>query len=165
LRLELARALPQVEADPGQIQQIIMNLVTNAAEACNQDGLVAVSTKLLEVEEESGWSVSGGERLTPGAYVSLEVRDNGCGMDEQTKAKVFDPFFTTKFIGRGLGLSAVSGIVRRHKGAIQVQSAPGCGSVFKVFFAAMPQPSPPGGLTPDNGLREPPASAGRSPVG
>jgi PAS domain S-box-containing protein len=141
LRLDLARGLPAILVDPIQVQQIIMNFVINGAEACNseKDGVVTVTTALLEVDKDSGWSASGGERLSSGTCVCPEVRDNGCGMDEQTKAKIFDPFFTTKFIGRGLGLSAVLGIVHSHKGAIQLQSAPGNGSTFKVLFPAIGQ--------------------------
>jgi PAS domain S-box-containing protein len=141
LRLNLARGLPPIEADPSQVQQIIMNLVINGAEACDpeMDGVVAVTTSLREVDQECGRTASGAEPLQPGTFVCLEVRDNGCGMDVQTKAKIFDPFFTTKFTGRGLGLSAVLGIIRGYKGSIDVQSAPGSGSIFKVLLAAMPE--------------------------
>ena len=143
LKLELAPDLPAVEADSSQVQQVIMNLVINAAEAIgNRPGTVTVRTSLRRVEERSG---SG---LQPGVYVCLEVADDGCGMDGETQARIFDPFFTTKFTGRGLGLAAVSGIVRSHRGAIQVKSAPGQGSTFEVLFAAMSQPAPAGRQSP-----------------
>jgi CheY-like chemotaxis protein len=136
LKLELAPDLPAVEADSSQVQQVIMNLVINAAEAIgDRPGAVTVRTSLRRLDE-------GHEDLQPGDYVCLEVRDDGCGMDESTRTRIFDPFFTTKFTGRGLGLAAVSGIVRSHHGAIRVNSAPGQGSVFEVLFAAMAEPVP-----------------------
>jgi two-component system, cell cycle sensor histidine kinase and response regulator CckA len=135
LHFHLEPNLHLVEADRDQIQQVFMNLVLNAAEAIGSDaGSIRVNTGLRTVDEVYILSNPGAADLHPGNYVSLEVRDTGCGMDEATKAKIFDPFFTTKFTGRGLGLAAVSGIVRGHKGAITVSSAPGKGSCFTVLF-------------------------------
>ncbi len=137
LHFELEPHLPLVEADRGQIQQVFMNLVLNAAEAIgNNAGLISVKTGFQVVDEAYIRRNPEAAELHPGKYVCLEVRDTGCGMDEATKAKNFDPFFSTKFTGRGLGLAAVSGIVRGHKGAIIVKSAPGKGSCFTVLFPA-----------------------------
>ncbi len=131
LRFELADDLPKIEGDPGQIQQVVMNLVLNAAEAIGSGGgLIRLRTGLRELKERN---TSG---APPGRYVFLEVHDTGCGMDEETKAKIFDPFFSTKFVGRGLGLAAVSGIVRGHKGTITVTSVPGTGSCFSILLPA-----------------------------
>jgi PAS domain S-box-containing protein len=131
LRLELDRGLPPIEADRGQIQQVIMNLILNAAEAIGSDaGVVTVTAGLREVVDRDA------AELPTGTYVCLGVCDTGCGMDEATKARIFDPFYSTKFIGRGLGLAAVGGIVRGHKGAITVTSSPGKGSCFTVLFPA-----------------------------
>ena len=135
LRFELEPDLPLVEADRGQVQQVFMNLVLNAAEAIGSNaGLISVKTGSQVVDEDYIRRNPGPAELRPGNYVCLEVRDTGCGMDEATKARIFDPFFTTKFTGRGLGLAAVAGIVRGHKGAITVSSAPGKGSCFMVLF-------------------------------
>ncbi len=137
LQTRLSATLPVIEADSAQIQQIFMNLVINAAEACGEkSGGVSISTAIQEVDDHHMRSTFGLEALQPGSYVSLEVTDTGEGMDEETRARIFDPFFTTKFTGRGLGLSAVLGIIRAHKGAIHVYSEPGHGSTFKVLFPA-----------------------------
>jgi two-component system cell cycle sensor histidine kinase/response regulator CckA len=137
LRLELAAGLPTIEADMAQVQQIIMNLVINGAEAIgDQRGTVLVTTGTQTVDEVYAQSLFATDGIKTGRYVFIEVHDTGCGMDESTKAKIFDPFFTTKFTGRGLGLAAVLGIVRGHGGAIKVYSSPGRGSTFKVFFRA-----------------------------
>ncbi|HSZ81361.1 MAG TPA: response regulator [Polyangia bacterium] len=137
LRLELASDLPSIEADLAQVQQIIMNLVINGAEAIgDQRGTVLVTTGVQTVDDVYAQSLFATDGITTGRYVFIEVHDTGCGMDEATKAKIFDPFFTTKFTGRGLGLAAVLGIVRGHGGAIKVYSSPGRGSTFKVFFRA-----------------------------
>jgi CheY-like chemotaxis protein len=149
LRLDLMPDLPPIEADAGQIQQIVMNLVINGAEAIGEDrpGTVFLSTRTQDVDENYIRTAFPGENLPPGKYVSLEVHDTGCGMDRATMARIFDPFFTTKFTGRGLGLAAVMGIVRGHKGALRVYSTPGQGSTCKVLFpaaaAAVPRPSVP----------------------
>ena len=136
LRMELEDSLPAIEADPGQIQQVIMNLVINAAEASgDQPGSVLVTTSEM-IADEAYLRHNLGVPLPPGRYVILEVHDTGCGMDEALRNRIFDPFFTTKFTGRGLGLSAVMGIVRSHKGAIRVYSEPGKGSTFKVLLPA-----------------------------
>jgi PAS domain S-box-containing protein len=142
LRLQLADRLPGIDADPGQLQQIVMNLVINGAEAIGpQGGVVLVQTALQDVDEQYiGTMSSAGELLKPGTYVLLEVHDSGIGMDEETLSKIFDPFFSTKFTGRGLGLSAVLGIVRAHKGALKVYSKPGQGTTFKVLFPASANP-------------------------
>jgi CheY-like chemotaxis protein len=121
-----------------QLQQLIMNLVINAAEAIgDKPGLVTVTAGEQEiVESESRGNTVGADLVTPGRYVFFEVEDDGAGMDEATIARIFDPFFTTKFTGRGLGLSAALGIVRGHKGFMQVASSLGRGSVFKVLLPA-----------------------------
>jgi PAS domain S-box-containing protein len=140
LRLQLSNGLPGIDADPGQLQQIVMNLVINGAEAIGPEGgSVLVRTGIQDVDSHYISTMSSaGELLKPGRYVVLEVHDTGSGMDEATLAKIFDPFFTTKFAGRGLGLSAVSGIVRAHHGAMKVYSKPGQGTTFKVLFRASP---------------------------
>ena len=116
LRLDLEEDLPAIEADRGQIQQVFMNLALNAAEAIgSQEGLITVKTGTQEVHAAYVRLHPGTEALPPGKYVFFDVRDTGCGMDPATKAKIFDPFFSTKFTGRGLGLAAVSGILRGHR--------------------------------------------------
>ena len=121
--------------DPAQVQQVVMNLVLNASDAFDgRGGRVRVRTcaHVVQPDEVQRWT--GGERFAAGPCVMLEVHDDGCGMDAETLSQIFDPFFTTKFTGRGLGLSAVMGVVRSHSGAIQVESAPGQGARFRVLF-------------------------------
>jgi CheY-like chemotaxis protein len=128
-----------------------MNLAINAAEAIGSHaGEVTVKTETRSVDDDYLRLHPEAAELQRGQYVVLEVRDTGCGMDGAVKTKIFDPFFSTKFTGRGLGLAAVAGIVRGHKGAIVVTSAPGRGSTFSVLFppAAHPakgQPDPAAG--------------------
>ncbi len=130
----LARDLPRVEADPSQLQQILMNLVINAGEAMPSQpgGRIDISTRVEEVDPETASRHSQHYDIQPGRFVCLEVRDNGMGMDEATLARAFEPFFSTKFTGRGLGLAAVDGIVRACRGFFDVQSQPGAGSTFRV---------------------------------
>jgi PAS domain S-box-containing protein len=133
LRLDLADNMPRIDADSGQIQQLATNLILNAVEAIEEEGTVTISTYREEVTG-TGVEWLGGAPLTPGGYVVLQVKDTGRGIDEANRAKMFDPFFTTKFTGRGLGLAAVLGIVRGHKGAISVLSEPNRGTAFRVYF-------------------------------
>jgi PAS domain S-box-containing protein len=135
LDFEIERDLPPIEGDRGQLHQVLMNLVLNAAEAIGTNsGLISIKTGVQAVDELYIPRHPEAADLCPGSYVYLEVRDSGCGMDAATKSRIFDPFFTTKATGHGLGLAAVSGIVRGHKGAIQLESAPGKGSCFTVLF-------------------------------
>jgi two-component system, chemotaxis family, CheB/CheR fusion protein len=144
VRMNLRPDLPPIEADPGQIQQVVMNLVINGAEAIgeNRTGRVDVTTDLAELTRDDIRSNYAADELSPGRYVRLEVRDNGSGMDEATRARIFDPFFTTKFTGRGLGLAAVLGIVKGHKGTIRVYSAPGHGTSFHVLLPVAKRVAP-----------------------
>ena len=142
LRFNLTSPIPSVEADATQLRQIIMNLVINASEAIgDKSGVIAISTGCMECDRNYLKDVWLDENLTGGLYVYLEIADTGCGMDKETLSKLFDPFFTTKFTGRGLGMAAVLGIVRGHKGAIKVYSEPGKGTSFKVLLPASNRPA------------------------
>jgi PAS domain S-box-containing protein len=134
---ELAPVLPPLFGDATQIRQIVMNLVLNASEAISgARGTIRVSTGVGTYDASAfARSVAGGHPKA-GVYVWLEVRDDGVGMDAATLGQMFDPFFTTKFVGRGLGMAAVLGIVRGHEGAIEVESNPGRGTRVRVFFPA-----------------------------
>ena len=136
LELDLGTALPAVGADPSQIQQLVMNLAINASEAVDQSGTgrVSVSTSMETVGDAAIAGMLPNFKALPGACVVLRVRDNGEGMDALTKARIFDPFFTTKFSGRGLGLAAVSGIVRGHKAGLALETTPGSGTEFRIYF-------------------------------
>jgi PAS domain S-box-containing protein len=128
LEMQLTDGLPRIEGDRSQMQQIVMSLIMNAAEAIGDGpGTVVIVTAV---------TASGGERR-----VVFEVKDDGCGMDDATKACIFDPFFTTKFTGRGLSLAAALGIIRALHGEISVESAPGQGSVFRVVFPVSEAPA------------------------
>ncbi len=135
LEYRLAADLPYIEGDASQLEQVVMNLVINAAEAIgSRPGVITVTTTLKNLARRDLDGMLLGERAGLGGHVCLEVCDTGCGMDGPTVAKIFEPFFTTKFTGRGLGLAAVLGIVRSHQGAIQVTSAPGQGTTFRILL-------------------------------
>ncbi len=130
--------LPKIAADQGHVQQVVMNLIINAAEAIGSaPGVITIATGVMDCDEAYLARSRVEEKPSPGRYAYLEITDTGCGMDEDIQARLFDPFFTTKFTGRGLGMSAVLGIVRRHKGAIILESKPGRGTVFRVLFPAV----------------------------
>ena len=142
LRFNLTHPIPSVEADATQLRQIIMNLVINASEAIgDKSGVIAISTGYMDCDRSYLKDVWLDENLTEGLYVYLEIADTGCGMDKETLSKLFDPFFTTKFTGRGLGMAAVLGIVRGHKGAIKVYSELNKGTSFKVLLPASSRPA------------------------
>jgi DNA-binding response OmpR family regulator len=125
--------LPTILGDPGQMQQVVMNLVINAAEsfAESQNGVIVVRTAIQDLDQRF---FRGGENSAPGRYATLAVRDTGSGMNEETQRRVFEPFFTTKFAGRGLGLSAVHGILKTHAGYLRFESKPGAGTSFHIYL-------------------------------
>ena len=133
--LRLAEQLPAIMADAGQIQQVVMNLITNASEALGeQPGVVTIATDVMECDEKYLGQSRLEEQPAAGKFIVLMVRDTGCGMDRETSRRLFDPFFTTKFSGRGLGMAAVMGIVRGHHGALLVESELGKGTTIRVLF-------------------------------
>ena len=142
LRLKLAHTLPLVDVDATQIRQVVMNLVINASEAIgDKSGVIAITTGCMDCDQsylKDVWLI---ENIKAGFYVYLEIADTGCGMDKFTLEKIFEPFFTTKFTGRGLGMAAVIGIIRGHKGAIKIYSEPGKGSSFKILLPASEKPA------------------------
>lgn len=138
LNLNLEKNLPQIECDPSQIRQLLMNLVINASEAIgDKSGVITISTGARFCDRAYLSEIFIDEDLQEGLYVSIEVSDTGCGMSRETQERIFEPFYTTKFTGRGLGMSAVLGIVRGHKGAIRVYSEPGQGTTFRALFPAL----------------------------
>ena len=128
--------LPFIEADKGQIQQIVMNLIINAAQAIGkQTGKITIGTQICKLESsDTTFTQYTGQSLPAGSYVQFSVSDEGKGMDEETLRQIFDPFYSTKVEGYGLGLAAVLGIVRAHRGGICVKSKRGQGTVFKLVF-------------------------------
>ena len=142
LAFNLAPALRAIEGDATQIRQVMMNLITNAAESIgSHKGVVTISTfeRALDGRELEHSYLD--EHVSAGPYACIEVRDTGCGMSKETQHRMFDPFFTTKFTGRGLGLSAVLGIVRGHRSAIEVESVVDEGTVVRIYFPALEMPA------------------------
>ena len=144
LSFDLRESLPRIEADVAQMQQIIMNLIVNAAEAipASRQGSVKVRTFECELTATQLANMRNSFDAPPGRYVCLTVLDDGSGMEEATQRRIFDPFFTTKFTGRGLGLSAVLGILRGHKGGISIASRPGSGTTIGVYLPVAENHSP-----------------------
>jgi CheY-like chemotaxis protein len=131
LKSDLGENLPLVLANPTQIQQVVMNLITNGSEAIGENpGVLTITTTHVNSVYFGGF----GQDTPAGGHIRLEVKDTGIGMTEEIQARIFDPFFTTKFTGRGLGLAAVQGIIHNHGGTIQVVSAPGQGSRFEILL-------------------------------
>ena len=137
LRFQFQPGLPVLMAEASQIQQVVMNLVTNASEAIgDKEGVVSIRTGTQVYSETDLTRDFSGQAIEPGTFLTLEVSDTGQGMSPDVQARIFEPFFTTKFTGRGLGLSAMQGIVRGHKGGIRVYSELGKGTTFKLIFPA-----------------------------
>jgi PAS domain S-box-containing protein len=136
----LAPNLPAIKADQAQIHQVVMNLLVNATEAIgDNEGSITLTTGSLHYEAGTNEHFIATE-LEPGKYVTLTVEDTGCGMDKPTLSRIFEPFFSTKFTGRGLGLAAVQGIIRSHKGSIQVESTPGVGTRICIALPVLDRP-------------------------
>jgi CheY-like chemotaxis protein len=141
LKTELVSGMPAVMANPAQLRQVVMNLVTNASEAIGErDGVIAIRTAPMTASQEP-------LRASANGYVQLEVSDTGCGISPEAQTKIFDPFFTTKLTGHGLGLAVVERIVRGLGGVSQFESEPGRGTTFRILLpsvhetAASPRPA------------------------
>lgn len=140
LTVDLPKNLPMIRANAVQIRQVAMNLITNASEALGDEkGVISVTVAKVESGRESFANRQPDVRL--GDCLRLEVSDSGCGMTEGVLNRIFDPFFTTKFVGRGLGLAAVRGIIRSHGGTINVVSSPGQGSRFEILIPCIDRPA------------------------
>ncbi len=135
LRLDLSPDAPHTQVDVTQLHQIILNLVTNASDAIGErDGVISISTGAMHCSRAYLEAAQVHGEAQEGHYTYLEVADTGCGIAESELKKIFDPFFTTKFIGRGLGLSVVHGIILGHRGVLRLDSKEGVGTTFRVLF-------------------------------
>jgi CheY-like chemotaxis protein len=139
IRLEFLAdsCLPRIMADAAQFQQVIVNLITNAAEAIGEgDGRIELSTRVVDLNQAACAAMAPSQDLSPGVYSSLRITDTGCGMEPEVLQRIFEPFYTTKSSGRGLGLSALLGILRGHRAGLRIRSQIGQGSTFELFFPA-----------------------------
>ena len=135
IEYRLSPELPAVQADATQLRQVIMNLITNAADAIgDQTGTVRIATGLMDCDADYLMESLHGAELPAGTYVYLDIEDTGCGMSNEEISRIFDPFYTTKFTGRGLGLAAVLGIIRGHRGVIRIRSRVGQGTTFRILL-------------------------------
>jgi CheY-like chemotaxis protein len=148
-KTEFAADLPSIQADPGMIEQVVMNLAVNARDAMPKGGQLRVTTSLVEVDAPHALRQVGARQ---GRFVCLEVADTGCGMSPETLSRIFEPFFSTKEVGKGtgLGLATVYGIVKQHQGWIEVTSEIGVGTTFRIFLPASGRPAE---QTPDTSFR------------
>ncbi|MDE3033098.1 MAG: PAS domain S-box protein, partial [Acidobacteriota bacterium] len=137
LEFNLQEGIPFLDADPAQIEQVLLNLVTNAADAIgDKEGSIRLATGFRELTGPYLQGLFPGQSLEPGPYLTLDVTDTGSGIPPEVLHRIFDPFFTTKSKGRGLGLSAMLGILRAHRGGIKIYTEPGRGSTFRIFLPA-----------------------------
>ena len=142
IRYEVPDTFSLIEGDTAQLRQVVLNLIINASEAIGDGpGVVTIGAGTIEADRACLDQTYLGPELPEGSYVYVDIRDTGCGMDEETRSKIFDPFFTTKFTGRGLGLAALLGIVRAHRGAVRVESEPGRGTRFQLLFPCVSGPA------------------------
>ena len=135
IQLDLKRDVPEIIVDDAQIQQVVINLIINAAEAIgDRNGIIKVALRKVDIQDGSSIEDFMGNAILTGGYACLDISDNGCGMNEDVRKQIFEPFFTTKFTGRGLGMSALLGIVKSHDGALQLSTVSGVGTNIKVYL-------------------------------